>query len=280
VEEAKLGKSDWASASGDIWARRWRDTDLALAALSLPLRSAIVDRAPAAEFEAFEIGCGPGSTTIEVADSCPRAAILACDISPSLAAIAQERAVGHGRIRVVVGDAEQVASEQGPFDLLFSRHGVMFFGDPVRAFGALRRAANPGAAFVFSCFQAWDSNPWASELANAAANRIQPAPGREPSGFAFADPDHVLSILNASGWAEGAPEAVAFDYVAAEGEDAVERALSFMAELGPASRVLQSLRETERGAASERMRRVIERQFDGSAVIFPAAAWIWRAAAP
>jgi hypothetical protein len=62
-----------------------------------------------------------------------------------------------------------------------------------------------------------------------------------------------------------------------EGEKAVDEAMSFMAEIGPASRVLETLAETQRGAALQRMRAVIERHFDGSAVLFPAAAWIWSA---
>jgi SAM-dependent methyltransferase len=267
---------DWAATSGDIWARRWRDTDAALEPLSPHLLSTIVGNAPAGPFRAFEIGCGPGSTTTAVADACPGATIIACDISPALAAIAEQRTAGRRNVRVVTGDAEAIASSEGPFDLIFSRHGIMFFADPVRAFRALRNAANPGAALVFSCFQNWDLNPWASEVAAAAAGRVLPKPGREPSGFAFADPDYVREIFRSSGWANAEPEAVEFQYVAAEGPD---EALSFVTELGPASRILQAMPEEERGDATERMRAVVDSHFNGTAVVFPAAAWIWRATA-
>jgi hypothetical protein len=67
--------------------------------------------------------------------------------------------------------------------------------------------------------------------------------------------------------------------VAGEGENAVDDALSFLADIGPASRVVQSLPEQERGDALERIRGVIEQHVDGAAVVFPAAAWIWRAKA-
>src|SRR5206468_3545673 len=130
-----------------------------------------------------------------------------------------------------------------------------------------------------SCFQSWSLNPWASELASAAAGRVLPPPGREPSGFAFADPDYVLQILGSSGWAQADRQAVAFRYVAGEGENAIDDALSFLADIGPASRVVQSLPEQDRGGALERMRGVIEQHFDGAAVVFPAAAWIWHAKA-
>lgn len=270
---------DWATTSGDIWARRWRDTDAALEGLAPHLRSAVAASAPAGPFKAFEIGCGPGSTTIDVADACAEAAITACDISPALAAIARERTADMANVRVLVGDAEHVAVAEGPFDLFFSRHGVMFFSDPMRAFRSFRRAANPAGSLVFSCFQSWDSNPWASELACAAAGKVLPPPGREPSGFAFAEPDYVLQILGSSGWSQAEPQAVSFRYVAGEGNGTVEEALSLLSDIGPASRIVQSMPDEDRPAALGRMRGVIERHFDGTAVIFAAAAWIWHAKA-
>jgi SAM-dependent methyltransferase len=270
---------EWATKSGDVWAERWRDTDLALEGLSSPLLSVITACAPPRPFNGFEIGCGPGSTTIAVASACPDAAITACDISPALAGIARERTANSPNVRVVMGDAELLAASEAPLDLIFSRHGVMFFPDPVRAFHNLRNASNSGASLVFSCFQNWESNPWASELASAAAGKTLPPPGRESGGFAFADPDYVRQILGSSGWSDAERQQVVFRYVAAEGEDAVQRALAFLSDLGPASRVVQSMPEQDRAAATDRMRSVIERHLHGAAVIFPAAAWIWRARA-
>jgi SAM-dependent methyltransferase len=279
MKESKPDRIDWAKASGDIWAKRWRDTDRGLAPLHPHLISAVARRAPKSPFRAFDVGCGPGSTSIAIAEACPAAAIVGCDVSPALVEVAKRRVADNGRIRLIIGDAETVAPNEGPFDLIFSRHGVMFFDDPVRAFRSLRSAARRGASLVFSCFQAWELNPWASELASVAAGEALPMPGREPGGFAFADPDYVRDILNSSGWDGGKNESVEFRYVAAEGDDAVADALSFMTDIGPASRILQSLPEEDRGAASERMRAVLERQFDGNEVVFPAAAWLWTATA-
>jgi SAM-dependent methyltransferase len=269
----------WATTSGDVWARRWRDTDRGLAGLAPHLLSAIVASAPAGPFRSLEVGCGAGSTAIAVAETCSGAEITACDISPSLVEVARQRTTEMPQIHVLEGDAEVVAASEGPFDLIFSRHGVMFFPDPVRAFRTFRGASTPGASLVFSCFRDWAPNPWGSELASAAAGKVLPAPGREPGAFAFADPDHVLEILGSSGWADAEPRAIDFQYVAAESDDAVDRAVSFFAEIGPASRLVQSLPKGERLAALERMRGVVESHFDGRAVAFPAAAWVWQAKA-
>ena len=269
---------DWATKGGDVWAERWQEIDEALSDLAAKLNPAIEAAAPAREFRALDVGCGAGSTSKALAQARPDGAIVACDLSPSLARIAEERLEGTA-VRVLVGDAEEVAVREGPFDLIFSRHGVMFFADPVRAFRALRTAASAGASLIFSCFQSWEANRWASQLASAAAGRELPPPGREPSGFAFAEPLYVRGILTSAGWTDVEWRPAPFRYIAAGGEGAVDQALSFLGQVGPASRIIGELPEQERLAAVERMRSVIERHVDGQAVEFPAAAWIWSARA-
>jgi SAM-dependent methyltransferase len=266
---------EWATASGDAWAELWEHTDRGLEGLSSHLLSAMRAASPKNSFRTFDVGCGPGSTSIALAEARPDASIVACDISPSLVRVAEERTAQIPNIEVVLGDAEAVAKERGPFDLIFSRHGVMFFSDPVQAFRNLRDSAGPDASLVFSCFQEWRLNPWASELASAAAGQEVPSPGRAPSGFAFADPNYVREILASAGWTGAEPRAVTFDYVAG----AVGSAMTFLSRIGPASAVLGSLTAKEQDSARERMRRVLEARSDGTTVSFPAAAWIWSAQA-
>ena len=271
--------AEWATRSGDVWAARWRDTDRALSGLALPLQSAILAAAPADPFAALDVGCGPGSTTLDLASIRPDARIVACDLSPALLQVARERLTDVPNVELVLGDAQALAVERGQFDLIYSRHGVMFFADPAAAFADLGRGASAEARLVFSCFQSWDANPWASELASAAAGAPLPPPGREPSGFAFADPDYVRGIFDAAGWTRAAVKPVVFPYVAAQGEGAVKEALSFLSVIGPAARTLDSLAEDARDAAVRRMRDVIAGHYDGRKVEFEAAAWIWTAQA-
>ena len=265
---------DWSGSSGDIWARRWRDTDRALAEVGEALDAAILEAAPQGSFRALDVGCGPGTTSLALAASREDADILGCDLSASLVEIATQRSKAVTNARFVAQDAEQAAAEHGPFDLLYSRHGVMFFEDPVRAFTSFRVAARAGARFVFSCFREWSANPWASELASAAAGREVPPPGREPSGFAFADSDYVSAMLSSAGW-EGEARAVDFNYHAGSSEEA----LAFLAELGPAARILEDMDEGQRSQALERMREIIARHDRDGQVMFPAAVWIWTAVA-
>ena len=270
---------DWAARSGDAWAARWQDTDRALSQLASPLQAAVAAAAPDGAFAAMDVGCGPGSTTLELARARSEARIVACDLSPSLAAVARERLREFREVEVVLGDAQQVALDRAPLDLIYSRHGVMFFADPYAAFASLRRAAAESGRLVFSCFQDWAANPWASQLAAAAAGRPLPPPGRAPSGFAFADPDYVRDILESAGWRDAQVEPVRFAYLAGEGHLAIEHALAFLCEIGPASGVVRELAGEEREKAVLRMREVIAANFDGRRVEFDAAAWIWTATA-
>ncbi len=268
---------DWSGSSGETWARRWLDTDRALAPVGAALDQAILDAAPGGEFRALDVGCGPGTTSLTLAGQRPDASIVACDLSAPLIAIARERSEGLPNVRFLAQDAEDAVREHGPFELVFSRHGMMFFDDPHRAFGALRRAGSEGATSVFSCFQGWEANPWARELASAAAGREVPPPGREPSGFAFAEPGYVRDILLQAGWCEPSERAVEFDYVAGEGPAATEQAFVFLAELGPAARVIEAMDHAERDAALHRMGKVIGEHEQDGRVTFPAAAWLWTA---
>ncbi|MGH9169450.1 MAG: hypothetical protein ACRD0Z_01010 [Acidimicrobiales bacterium] len=81
----------------------------------------------------------------------------------------------------------------------------MFFDDPVAAFANIRFQLVAGGRLAFACWQAMDRNPWfvGPALASFIAPRPAPAPGKSPTGpFAFAEPDHVQSILTDSGWSE------------------------------------------------------------------------------
>ena len=268
---------DWSATTGDVWAERWQDLDRALAGVTPHLVSAVLDLAPPGPFRAFDVGCGAAATTVAVANERSDAAISACDLSPSLARIAEERTRGLKSVQVLLGDAEALAVSEGPFELFFSRHGVMFFPNPVRAFSSLHDAATPGGSLVFSCFHDWSENAWASEVASATAGREIPSPGREPSGFAFSDPDYVRDIFGASGWSDWEGRVVALDYLAGEGAGAIDQAVSLLTEIGPASALLKAMDESDREPALKRLRKVVESYFESDAVRFPASIWIWSA---
>jgi SAM-dependent methyltransferase len=267
----------WQGRVGDVWAEEWRRTDRSFVDLSRHLDAAIAAAAPS-EGRALDIGSGAGGTSLALAAARPSLAIQGLDLSAGLVAVATQRAAAAGstNARFALGDA--VAPPGGPYHLAFSRHGVMFFDDPVAAFAAIRAAMTPGAPLIFSCFRAAAENGWAVAVAEALGRTVSP-PSTAPGPFAFADPDHVAAILAAAGWRDAAPQAIDFTYIAGSGDDPVEDALAFFRRIGPAARALADTPEADRPPMLTELRTMLASRVCSNTVQFPAAAWIWSARA-
>ncbi|MBB3346396.1 class I SAM-dependent methyltransferase [Sphingomonas sp. BK069] len=281
--------ADWSARVGATWAAEWRRTERAFADVARVLDEAIVAVAP--DFgRAADVGCGVGSTTLALAAARPGLDVTGIDLAAPLAAIARERAAalardtktghdGDRRVDFLVGDATAVLPPLAPLDLIVSRHGVMFFDDPVTSFAAMARAARPGASLVFSCFRAREENDWATAL--DAAVGVSPrstdayAPG--PSGLA----DHALTqnVLAAAGWLDATATRHDVRYVVGAGDDPIADALAFFRCIGPAASALAAATPDERAAIERRIVAALAARICDGTVAFTAAIWIWVARA-
>lgn len=275
--------ADWIGGVGETWAREWPRTDRSFAGLEGALERVILARSEkAGTFRMVDLGCGAGTTSLAIAAARPDVEVIGLDLSADLIAVAEARRqkVRAARCRFIAGDAIENAAALGPVDLFFSRHGVMFFDDPIVAFGRLAAAAAPHGRLVFSCFAALVDNPWATIVAApAVAGEAEPRSlSVTPGPFAFADPSSVLAILADSGWrALHPPERIAFRYVAGSGADPVADALSFFRRIGPAASAIRQAAEADRPALLDRLEAACRRHLDGGEVAFPATAWLWSA---
>ena len=155
----------------------------------------------------LDVGCGTGSTTIELARRvAPGGAAVGMDIAPSMLTVARTRAVDKGvdNVEFVVGDAQSDDLGTGTFDAVFSQFGVMFFSDPATAFGNLRGALGDGGRMAFACWQdvfvnEWMLVPGLAVVAVTGALPPMPGPG-EPGPFSLADADRVEQVLLEAGF--------------------------------------------------------------------------------
>jgi len=272
-----MDKSEWAGRVGDVWAEEQRRTDRTFEPVDDALVTAAVTAVDGiAAPRILDIGCGAGTTSFSLAARLPHAGITGVDLSPALARAATARAADEPRCRFEQGDATLWAGGRD-FDLLVSRHGVMFFDDPVAAFYHLRTLAKEGGRLAFSCFRSAKENVWASALAHLMPGG--PADPHAPGPFAFADRDRVAGILAEAGWRDAKATSLDFGYVAGAGDDPVGDANDFFKRVGPVSRAIRELDE----AGSERLRTALDEQVrahhENGVVRFPAAAWIWEARA-
>lgn len=272
-------QAEWVGRVGHVWAAEWQRTDRSFG----PLTDRFLEVATASRFaQALDIGCGAGELSLRLAEGHPSSRVIGVDVSEDLLDAARFRASDHANLRFEHGDAAEWAAGEGErADLIVSRHGVMFFGDPVAAFTHIASEASAAARFVFSCFREPSENAWVRELMSALPKSDGPPPDPDaPGPFAFGRRDKVERILSEAGWRDIAFEAIDYGMVAGEGPEAVEDALSYFLRIGPAARAVAALEGDDREAALDRLRTVIERHHEHGQVSLPAACWIVTAHAP
>lgn len=266
---------DWQTRVGDVWAEEWRRTDRSFADLARHLDAAIAAVATATG-RAVDLGCGAGATSLALARARPDLAIDGVDLSPALIAIAQARAAEAEAeaANVQFHTVAVPAALTGPYDLAVSRHGVMFFDDPVAAFTGIARHLAPGAPLVFTCFRRPADNEWAVALAAALGSGFEAQSGYAPGPFGFADDVFVRDLLTATGFRDIAIQPIDFTYRAGEALDAVDDALGFFQRIGPAARALALMSPVERPAGVVRLHAMLAAHARGDTVDFAGAAWL------
>lgn len=269
-----LAATEWQGQTGEAWAEEWRRTDRTLA----PLNQALLARAlPFEGRRILDIGAGAGATSFAFADALPNAEVTGLDLSDALVAAAQARTQGRTNVGFVQGDAASWSPGEGDaFDLVVSRHGVMFFSDAIAAFSHLHRLA-PRGRLVFSCFRAAAENEWMAAM-RALIERHAPealaAPQPEAGPFAFADPGRIEAILQEAGFAPPVIEPFDFDFIVGAGEDPVADAMAYFRRIGPMARLAAGMDEAAKAAFVADLAKVVAGRRRHEGIVFRAAAWI------
>ena len=232
----------WNEHAGPIWVRNQERLDqqirphgtLALARLSAKAGERILD-----------VGCGCGETALALAAQVGESgAVLGVDLSEPMLARARERAAeaGFRHASFRAADAEDADLAESPFDAVFSRFGVMFFGAPEAAFANLHRALRPGGRLGFVCWGPVAENAWVRVPMEAAAPLIDPLPPPPPGApgpFSFSDPERVRRILDAAGFQSVEIERRPVPMVPGGGDADV--AAEVFLDIGPLGRVLREM---------------------------------------
>jgi SAM-dependent methyltransferase len=277
VRSAQSGQAEyWNSAASRPWADQYERLDRAVAALTeVALRTA----APQPGERVLDIGCGSGTTVLELATLVgPGGYVLGADIAVSSVARARERilAVGLQQAEVICADVAAHTFAPSMFDLAFSRAGVMFFEDPIAAFANVHRAMKPGGRLMLAVFRAASENPWPSAPVAAVRHLLpqSPPPGPdEPGMFSWADPARVKQILESAGFCDIALAPVDFPYQIA-GTGGAAEATEFALLFGPLTRILPSLPPERREAVRSTLERCFESHVTPQGVALPSAFWL------
>ncbi|PKV83582.1 class I SAM-dependent methyltransferase [Streptomyces sp. TLI_146] len=237
----------WNGAEGAHWARnqdRWN-------AVNEGFNEPLLDAAALTEeSRVLDIGCGSGQTTRLAALRAPRGHVLGLDLSGPMLAEARARAARDGLSTIAFeqGDAQVHPFEPGAHDSALSRYGVMFFADPVAAFGNIGRALRPGGRLAFVCPAAAGRNGWVEALSSLSG--LLPLgdlarPGL-PGMFSLADPARIREVLTGAGFtAVTVTESQAYGTWGSGAADAAD----FLLGTGPGSHLMRQVDEATRARA-------------------------------
>ncbi|WP_354637146.1 methyltransferase domain-containing protein [Kitasatospora camelliae] len=162
----------------------------------------------------LDVGCGAGQTTRLAAGAAAKGSVLGLDLSAPMLARARALAAEEGleRIAFEQGDAQVHPLPTAGFDVAISRFGIMFFEDPVAAFGNIGRALRPGGRIAFVCMSDPARTEWVQVFdAVRAVLPLPPQDGGGPSGpgmFSLADPAVIHRVLGAAAFTDVRTEPV------------------------------------------------------------------------
>jgi SAM-dependent methyltransferase len=266
----------WNEISGPKWVAFHELIDTQL----LPLGLRAIERGRVSPGErALDVGCGCGSTTLELARRVgPTGSATGMDISSVMLERARHAATQAGLHNAFFenADAQTHAFAPGGFDIVFSRFGVMFFAHPDVAFANLLKALRPGGRLAFITWQAVHLNPWMCVPMLAAAQHITipvPATPHAPGPFAFADVERVHGILTDAGFTDLGFEELQDTVTVAGGSD-IEQTVQFLLQMGPTAAAMREAPAGALAAVTAAIRAALQPYVTPDGVRMEAAAWI------
>ena len=266
----------WNGPMGAQWAANEARTERGLAPV---LEALLAWSAPTQGQRIVDVGCGAGGTTLALAQAVgPTGEVIGLDVSAVILEAARARLANTHNARLELADALTWTLEGPPADLLFSRFGVMFFGNPVAAFANLRRALAPAGHFAFAAWAALADNPWIDTPYQAALTVIPPPPPAdpdEPGQLAFGNPARVQRILHDAGFNPVCHRA--FDFTMRYPADDLARTAAGLATMGQVGRLLRDRPDAERTRATEAIAAALAPLAQDAWIVLPARVWLFRA---
>lgn len=261
----------WNGESGTRWTADADRRDQVLAPVADALLAAAAIRPGD---DVLDLGCGCGATTLDAVSAvAPDGAACGIDLSAPMLELARGRGARLDRVEFVQGDAQTHPFTPSSFDVAISRFGTMFFADPVAAFTNIHRALRPGGRLCLATWRPLGDNPWLVVPGAALLGHVASLPSGEdgPGMFAQSDPAVVSELLTAAGYHDVSLEAVDVTFTLGA---TIDDAVDYLADTGPARRVLDDIPDDRRHAALADVRSVLADHADERGVHLGGGIWI------
>jgi SAM-dependent methyltransferase len=229
----------------------------------------------------LDVGCGFGDVTSKIAAAVgPNGMASGVDVAARFVEAARSEAEQAGLKNTLFFCADvQTDNLGGPYDMVFSRFGTMFFASPGAAMRNLKAALKPGGLLCLLVWRKREDNPWV-HVAEKVVREMVPEqhdtdePTCGPGPFSLASADVTSDILTSAGFRDISFER--HDTPIRIGRD-VDEAVEFALALGPAGEIVRLA-----GAAGERrkpevvaaLKKALASYQTRDGVVMPASVWL------
>ncbi|WP_159587273.1 class I SAM-dependent methyltransferase [Chelativorans xinjiangense] len=213
----------------------------------------------------LDVGCGAGQTTLQLAERAGNSGrVVGVDIAPAVLMVARARSNHLPAVSLQQADAAQLSLPDQSVDFVYSRFGVMFFADPIHAFGNLRRMLRSGGRIGFVCWRSIQENELDFLPLEAAGLALRDAPH-----ISFEQPSFIKEVLCAAG----------FDKITIDPFDAevscgdIDKTLEVVTQVGALGKALRDTPDM-RTVVEPRVRAALAERANSGRVSLNAATWI------
>ena len=172
----------------------------------------------------LDVGCGPGTITIDIARRVAPGRVVGIDASADVIEQARRNGAGVDNVEFTTGDVYALDFADASFDVVHAHQVLQHLPDPVGALREMRRVCKPDGVVAardsdYAAFTWYPGDPvleaWLALYRQIArANRGEPDAGR-----------HLLQWAHAAGFSDVAPGASAWCFATPEQRDLVGRSL-------------------------------------------------------
>ena len=260
---------------GPVWVEYRERLDAMLAPLG---EAAIARLHPDPGEHVLDIGCGTGTTSLELARLVGSSGHVAgVDVSAPMLDEARRRAAGAGldNTSFVVADAGAHQFEPGHFDGAYSRMGIMFFAEPVAGFTNLRRALRPGGRLSFVCWRSPGENSWVTEPGQAVAEVLGPPASVDPDApgpFSLASAERISSTLTEAGLVD--IDIIPHDLPLSVGDGTTDQLVRYYLDLLPAAAIPDNAEVHVLDRVKAALGAMVERRRTPEGITMGGAAWL------
>lgn len=197
--DAMFERERW-TVSGEAW-NRWADPLAEMAAkLNEPL---LLAAAVGPGDRVLDLASGAGEPALGAARRAgPTGFVLGLDLVPAMlvGAVRRAEAAGPPAPSFVVGDMTVLPVEDGGFDRVTCRFGIMFCPDAAAALAECRRALRPGGRAAFMVWGPREDNTLFQELTEALEDALGPGPDDMAPMFRFAQEGSLARLMRDAGF--------------------------------------------------------------------------------